>query len=325
MNGNSISFLTPYWSGREMMRMHLESIRKFYPMAPILVSKRGGEREEMEAYRSEFGIRYWLEDCEFPSAYVRLLQRCETEHVCILDHDAILLATLDPYLAGLSDGRYDLVGVEERIRVPDEIWTRHWPQAGGWLRFAPGCMDSNVLMFNLKDFKAKWGLRGIFGSRTGAGHSFEFCYGICQRLARHFYLRPHHLKKYGMGNLLMDGTTPIVWHQWFGSYRTRLAGAAPEDQSAGEPDDRAIYPVAEEGEIAFLKDYPQLDLSEMTPAWGPDLDIQAERRAIENSASPASPRRLSGMLATLRRWRRYGVREFTARAWAKLDLWWRLR
>lgn len=324
MTCDAISFLTPYWSGREMMRIHLESIRKFYPAAPILVSKRGGDPDEMEGYRRAFGIRYWLEDCEFPAAYVRLLQRCETEYVCILDHDAVLLATLDPYLKGLTDGRYDLVGVEERIRVPDEIWTKFWPHAGGWLRFAPGCTDSNFIMFNLRAFKARWGLRGIFGTQTHSGHSFEFCYGICQKLTRHYYLLPYHLKKYGMGNLLKDGATPVLWHQWYGSYRTRLAETAPENQGAAEPDDRTVYLVAKEGELAFIDDYPRLDLSGLAPAWGPDLDIRAEQLAIAASAPSGSPGGLAGIIGQLRRWKSYGMREFTARAWAKLDMWWRL-
>lgn len=50
--GATLSFLTPYWSGRAMMRIHLGSIREFHPSSPILVSKRGGEPEEMEAHRA---------------------------------------------------------------------------------------------------------------------------------------------------------------------------------------------------------------------------------------------------------------------------------
>ena len=327
MLGNLISFLTPYWSGREMMRIHLESIRRFYPAAPILISKRGGDADEMEGYRREHGIKYWLEECEFPAAYVRLLQRCETEYVCILDHDAVLLTNLDSYLKGLADGRYDLVGVEERIRVPDEIWTKFWPESGGWLRFAPGCTAANFIVFNWRTFKARWGLRGIFGSRPAGTEHFEFDYGIGQKLSRHHYLRPYHLRKYGMGNLLNDGSTSVVWHQWYGSYRTRLADEESRQDSPRDlaiPADSVVYSVVEEGEHAFLADYPHLDLAGIAPAWGPDRDIAAEQAAIVRSAPTAYRRILSGGMRRLQRWKSYGAREFVARALAKLDMWRRL-
>ena len=113
-----ISFLTPYWSGREMMRIHLESIRRFHPAAPILVSKRGGDIEEMECHKRQFGIRYWIEECSYMDAFLRLLQRCETDYACILDHDVVLLSDLGHLHESLAIGRYDLVGIEERVRVP---------------------------------------------------------------------------------------------------------------------------------------------------------------------------------------------------------------
>ena len=120
------------------MRIHLASIRRFHPAAPILISKRGGGDGEMEAYRREFGIRYRLEDCEYTDAYLRLLGRCETRFACVLDHDTVLLASLDPFLKGLDEGSYDLVGIEERIRLPNYLGTEAWPASDGWLRFAPG-------------------------------------------------------------------------------------------------------------------------------------------------------------------------------------------
>ncbi len=324
-----ISFVTPYWSGREMMRIHLESVRRFHPMAPILISKRGGDAEEMESYRREFGVNYWLEECEFPDAYVRLLQRCKTEYVCILDHDTVLLSSLDPYVKGMVDGCYELVGVEERIRMPDHIWQTQWPGSGGWLRFAPGCTAANFMLFNLRSFKARWGLRGIWGTRPlGTLHN-EFDYGIGQKLTRQHLLKPFHTHRYGMGNLLADDGAPIAWHQWYGSYRTRLASppgdAAPPPAEALAPADSLVYAVVEAGEQAFLADYPDLDFSALTPAWGPDIDIAAEQRAIERTR-PARPRQaFIGLLQRLQRWRSYGVRGFATRAMARLDLWWRLR
>ena len=107
----TLSFVTPYWSGAEMMRVHLASIRTFYPDSPILVSKRGDGQAEMEVHRAEFGIQYWLEECGYVDALLRLLARCETEYVCVIEHDTALLSNLDGLLAGLRDDQWDLVGM----------------------------------------------------------------------------------------------------------------------------------------------------------------------------------------------------------------------
>jgi hypothetical protein len=307
-----ISFLTPYWCGQEMMRIHLGSIRQFYPQAPILVSKKDDDAEEMEAHRAEFGIRYWLEDCGYWAALLRLLKRCDTEYVCICDHDTVLLSGLGPLLQGLRDGRYELVGIEERIRFPDR---------DEWLRFAPGYMDTAFMMFNLTEFIATWGPRGIKGRRTPGTLEWEEHYGICQKLKLHKYLLPFHAPKYGLANLLKDGETPVVWHQWYGSYRARLgpecsagAGAGPGGASLTDSpvfdlcDLSKPYlgvPVAQlaRAERTFLADYPHLDLSELTPAWGPGCDVRAEQLA----AARDNPRT--------------GVRGLAARAWAKFRRW----
>ncbi len=134
-----------------MMRIHLASLRRFHPDAPILVSTRGGDQGEMEAWRREFGIEYWLEECGYTDAYLRLLLRCPTPYACILDHDTVLLAGLDGLLAGLADGRFDLAGIEERIRLPEHLAGDWWPASSGWLRFAPGCTASNFLLFDWPD------------------------------------------------------------------------------------------------------------------------------------------------------------------------------
>lgn len=257
MVASPISFLTPYWSGAEMMRLHLASIRRFHPDAPILVSKRDGGAEEMSAYRREFGIDCWLEDCGYTDAYLRLLQRCRTRYVCIADHDTVLLAGLEPLVARLAAGRHDLIGVEECVRLPESIALP--AGADGWLRFAPGCTAANFLIIDWQAFKSRWGLGGVFGAPSPGARHFDFDYGIGQRLTRHHYLRPFHTRRYGLGNLLTDGDTPVVWHQWYGSYRTRLSEAA------------GVYAIAAAGERAFLADYPQLNLDDLSPAWGPEI------------------------------------------------------
>ena len=304
---SDLSFLTPYWSGRDMMRIHLASLRQFHPEAPILVSRRGGDEDgEMRCHEREFGVRCWLEDCDYTDAHLRLLERCETRFACILDHDTVLLASLAPLLEGLARGRYDLVGVEERVRFPSGVdWKRAWPDADGWLRFAPGNTASNFLIFDWRAFKSRWGLRGVAGRAAPGMRHFELDYGIGQKLPRHRYLLPYHAPRYGIGNLLKDGDSPIVWHQWYGAYRGRLA----------EGD--AVHKLVATGEQAFIEDYPALQLDAAVPAWGPERDVRSEQ------LSAVPPR--TTVRERLTRWRGYGVRGVASRALARLDRWRRLR
>lgn len=300
-----------------MMTIHLASIRQFYPTAPILVSKRGGGAGEMEAYRARFGIQYWLEECGLLDAHLRLLKRCDTEWVCVVDHDVVLLSSLDPYIEALRRGDYDLLGVEERIREPSGVnWRRLAPEFDGWLRLAPGQVTCNFVVFNVRDFVTRWGLRGVIGARPRCGKDYELDFGIGQRLTRHKYLLPYHTRRYGLANVLMDGDTPVAWHQWYGSHRGRLAGGAEGTTGAGE---RAA--LVERGERAFLNDYPRLDLSELAPAWGPERDVMADGRTIA--------RRRPGLVARsvqrARGWCRLGLPEMAARAASRLERWWLLR
>lgn len=304
----TLSFLTPYWSGREMMRIHLSSIRTFYPRAPILVSKRGGEREEMETHRAEFGIDYWMEECDYIDALLRLLERCETEHVCIVEHDTALLSSLDGLLSGIADGHWDLVGMEERVRdSPDTA--RAMPSVHGWWRFAPGQVAGPLLMFNWREFKRRWGLAGVCGYRAYGVWEYEYDHGIGQKLTRHKYLLPFHTGRYGMGTVLKDGDVSVLWHQWYGSYRQRF--------SSRDADANELIAHAKKGEAAFLADYPNLELSMLTPAWGPDWDIPAEQEAAER----AYPGCVARAVARVRRWRNDGLGMLALRAWTKVDRW----
>ena len=123
-----------------------------------------------------------------------------------------------------------------------------------------------------------------------------------------------------MGNILMDGNTAVLWHQWYGSYRTRLAGPTV-DRNVFKPAELvALETLAKEGEAAFLADYPALDLSSMMPAWGPDWDVVAEQEAAE----AASPGLLVRASDRLRWWRSLGWRGLAVRAYNKVDRWRRL-
>jgi len=311
-----ISFATPYWTGPEMMAIHLASIRRFHPAAPILVSKRGGGAGEMEAHRERFGVRYWVEECSLIDAHLRLLKRCETEFVCVLDHDVVLLASLDPYVAQIRSGRYDLLGVEERIREPPGVdWRRLAPEFEGWLRLAPGQVTCNFIVFNVRAFLARWGLRGVIGRRPRRAKDYELDYGVGQRLTRHKYLLPYHTRRYGLANVLMDGETAVAWHQWYGSHRARLTGIEIP------PETRERVALVEGGERACLADYPRLDLSALTPAWGPERDVDADLDAIARRL----PGDLERSVRRLRRWWGYGAAGLAARVGERLARWRELR
>ena len=135
-------------------------------------------------------------------------------------------------------------------------------------------MASNFILFNWREFKKRWGLRGVLGVRGKGVKDDEFDYGIGQKLARHKYLRPFHVRNYGLGNLLKDGDMPILWHQWYGSYRTRFV------PGAAYPDRSMMFADVQRGERAFVTDFPDLNLSDPKPAWGPECDIREEQLAI---------------------------------------------
>jgi hypothetical protein len=308
--GQLLTFITPYWHGPEMMRLHLASVRAFHPAAPILVSAKGGNHDEMEAHRAAFGIRYWMEDCGYVDALIRLLDRVETRYVCIMDHDTVLLSGLEDGLRMLDNGRWDLIGIEERIREPAGIGPFE-DRFHGWWRFAPGYMDATFLLFDWQAFKERWGLRGIKGDRSGHVAHFEFHYGICEKLTQHKYLLPYHTRRYGLGNLVKLDDQPLLWHQWYGSYRKRISHDAREH--------RELLAVLANAERAFLDDYPDLDLAELSPAWGEGTDMGAALAMIQKT-----PRTVPNPFHTLGNWRRQGLRDLAKRARSKLSRWWRL-
>jgi hypothetical protein len=235
-----------------------------------------------------------------------------------MDHDAVLLSNPDYLLQGLIRGEWNLVGIEERIREPAWVdWKRVEPEGNGWFRFAPGRMDATFLMFNWGEFRKMWRLRGIWGKPSKAARNFEFHYGICEKLSRHKYLRPFHTSKYGFGNLVKDGDSAILWHQWMGSYRTRFVMRKSEESGVLRGETMAAV---EKGEIAFLADYPNLDLSVLTPAWGPEADIPME----QDLAARQYPTLVRRVLGRMSRWRSYGLSGLASRAFARLDQWRRL-
>ena len=246
-----ISFLTPFLNGNDMMRIHLSSIRKYFPDSPILIMSM--HNDGMDDFKKEFNIEYWVDPGKwYVDAMKDLYEKCKTDLICISDHDIVLLDDIHYLIDGVGK-EWDLVGIEERI---------HHPWADTWMRYAPGYMDMTFMIFNLKEFKDKFGIDKIKFDGDDDGHTtHEYHYGICQRLSRHKYLLPYHTEKYGMGNLIKDGDKNILWHQWYGSYRVRPITAES---------DRVYHfggkGYLEKAEAEFLKDYPNLELN-LRPAY----------------------------------------------------------
>jgi hypothetical protein len=170
-----------------------------------------------------------------------------------------------------------------------------------------------VMLFDWFEFKRRWGLAGVRGHRAYGAWEHEYDYGIGQKLTRHKYLQPFHTARYGTGTVLKDGAVAVLWHQWYGSYRTRFANA----RSSGDPAVDQLVAYATQGEEAFLADYPNLDLSRLHPAWGPEWDIRAEQHAAEL----AYPGVASRIAARVRRSREEGLRRLVARLRSKVDRW----
>jgi hypothetical protein len=245
-----ISFLTAYLSGEEMMARHLDSIRRFYPHAPILVSGTQEAANELARHQSLFGIDYWADDSSYVKAIKKLFGRCQTEYACVMDHDTLLLSNIDCLIEGIEAGTWNLVGTEERIRDPFD---------DSWFRYAPGYMDLSFMLFNIRDFRERWGWLGVrWQERPKTTQNCEYHYGICQKLTRHKYLLPYHTTKYGYGNLLRDGDIDIAWHQWYGSYRKRALEGC--NLMGG-------LETLRKAEQQVLNDYPSLDFRDLSAAW----------------------------------------------------------
>jgi hypothetical protein len=298
-----------------MMQIHLDSIRRFYPSAPILISKKGGGREEMQAYKDQWGVDFWLEDCNYTDALLRLLQRATTELVCIIDHDVVLFSSLDEFLDGITSGTWDLVGVEERIRATaNPEWRQAWPDSGGWLRFAPGYADATLLLFDWGKFRRAWGVRGIRGARPRGAWNTEYHYGICSRLRKHHYLLPYHTSKYGLGNVLKHRDKVIAWHQWYGSWRARFPMPPNSCLSPALANAREL---AHRGEAAFLAEYRQPDFTELVPAWAPGWDIKSECQAADRAYPPPLRRAIDRLYA----WSALSPRDMAQRTRVRIARW----
>ena len=263
----TLSFVTPYWSGAEMMRVHLASIRNVLPGLAHPRIEAGRRADGDGGYQLEFGVQYLARG-------IRLRGRTSSTPGTVRNRVRVRRRTrygvaIEPRQSagGARDGRWDLVGMEERVRDSPTA-AAALPSTNGWWRFAPGQVAGPLLMFNWREFRRRWGMSGVRGRRSYGAWEYEYDHGIGQKLTRHKYLLPFHTTRYGMGNLLKDGDAAVLWHQWYGSYRTRFDGQRRGRRSATGRSCRARG-ARQEGEAAFLADYPDLDLSNLPRRGGP--------------------------------------------------------
>lgn len=251
--GTNFSVLTPYLSGSYMLQLHLDSFRKFHPNAEILISAFNDEAQDLAEV---YGAKYVAEPLRYFDAVKAMISRATNDIVVICDHDTVLLNSLDKYVDMLASDKVDLVSIEENIKHP-------W--ADTWMRYAPGFTDMTFFMYDKRKIPSKWPefdhreCHRLYPSHT----THEGHYGLCRALQRHFYLRPWHTDKYGMGNLLKDGETDVLWHQWYGSYRVR-----PITEKGDRVYKYGGKEYLKKAEEAFLADYPdKLEFNNIRPAY----------------------------------------------------------
>ena len=80
----------------------------------------------------------------------------------------------------------------------------------------------------------------------------------------------------------------------------------------------------QDGERAFLEDYPYLDFAGLSPAWGPECDLRQEQLAFAQERRFGLRKFTLRGMRTLRRWRSYGLGGILSRSTSWVDRWWRL-
>lgn len=245
-----ISFLTPYLSGLKWLELHISSIKKFHPDSEIIIS---AVNDEGANIAKKHGALYLNERLEFIPAAESLFSKAKNDVIVFSNHDTVLFSNINYLAEKLND--FDLIGIEERIK---------WPDREGWFRYAPGYMDLTLMMFSRTNAKSKMPTWPKFSPSNpkAQNRNHELHYGLCEALPKHYYLKPFGVKKYGIGNLIRDGSENILWHQWFGSWKKR---GGFMDKSKPEANPYKTLKEQSRAEQRFFDDYPKLDLDKAKP------------------------------------------------------------
>jgi hypothetical protein len=206
------TFLVTFYAQPNLLKVCLDSIRKFYPNSRIIVSQQHDDdfepiRETLEKYRAE-RIEHNMKIKTWVYAAIGLAEACKTDMAVYMEHDTILLRNIDDMFKKITDREYDLIGVEEVISTPELN------------RKSPGFMNQNFFIINMKKMKEvgldKMKIDYTIPFPKGPIRNQESGYGISQSLDNKLFL-PVESSGYASGTYYGD----IAHHMWYGSYPKR--------------------------------------------------------------------------------------------------------
>ena len=197
---HKFSFLITYYDQEDQLKTCIESIRKFYPNNPIILSEESDEiPTELKVDKHIF---HNMKQDSWAGACRGLMLNCPTDIGVFIEHDCVLMKPIDDLVNKLNE--FDLIGVEEVI--PD-------------LRNSPGYANQNFFILNVKKFIDTHGIDAIkvtVKDEMKSLKNIESAYGISQHSPKIFWL-PVKNSGYGHGTYYGD----YVHHMWYGSYRRR--------------------------------------------------------------------------------------------------------
>lgn len=201
-----ITFLVTYFAQPELLKICLDSIRKFYPNDKIIVSQQ--KRDDPVDVGSARLIEHDMADVVWAGVAKQLIEKCDTEIGIFIEHDAFLLRNIDEEINLIKNGSFDLIGPEEVNHI----------------RHSPGFISQNFFMLNVSKMKEigteKVYVRDIPKLKElqaeGKLQNIESGYGITQSFDNKMLL-PVTPSGYAFGTYYGN----MAHHLWYGSYRKR--------------------------------------------------------------------------------------------------------
>lgn len=222
---NNISFLVTYYDQEDQLRACINSIRKFYPKVPIILSQEDCDFPIAEDIKVDKHIYHSMRRESWAGACKGLMKSCPTDIGVFVEHDCVLLKPIDDLVNKLN--QFDLVGIEEV-----------YPG----MRNSPGFANQNFFIIDVKKFIDKHGLDSVnMKDIDNYKHlqNRESGYGITQNSNNIYWLKLTP-SGYGKGSFYGD----YIHHMWFGGYRQRIVESDGIDRKWLDDE---VY--------RFLKDY----------------------------------------------------------------------
>ena len=214
---NNFTFCITYWAHPEFLEICLDSVNKFHPHSPIIISQQIENDFNYKQPGSSDKVRieyHDMKNTQWASVATNLMMVCQTDYAVFMEHDVFLLKSLGPLMNQVVDGKYDLIGPEEICNI----------------RNSPGMVAQNFFIINVKKMKEEglgkiWVRNAEEVSKTCK--NMESGYGISQTLTNKKLMKMVE-SGYGHGTYYDN----YAHHQWYGSYRKRetlLTDLVPRD------------------------------------------------------------------------------------------------